>query len=330
METDLVTRAGIPFKSIPAAGLHGRGLKAISGIWQLTRGYFAARQIIREFKPDVLFFTGGYVAIPTGLAARKVPMALCLPDIEPALALRTLARRADLITVPAEESRAYFPADSRIEVVGYPTRLSLQKMPKNEALAVFGLSPDKPTLMVTGGSLGARSINQALVANLKTLLTEMQIIHLTGELSWPEVAAAQAELSEDLQKNYRPFAYLHDRMSAAFSAADLVVSRAGASTLGELPAFGVPAILVPYPHAWRYQKVNAEYLAGRGAAVVLKDEDLVDDLIPLVRELLVSDPEKRSQMQAVMQSLAMPQAANRIAQFLQELAESAKKEIGRS
>ena len=94
METDLVTRAGVPFKAIPAAGLHGVGFKALSGLWQLTRGYFAARKIIREFRPDVLFFTGGYVAIPTGLAGGKTPMVLCLPDIEPALALRTLARDA--------------------------------------------------------------------------------------------------------------------------------------------------------------------------------------------------------------------------------------------
>lgn len=329
METDLVARADIPFKAIPAAGLHGVGLKAISGLWQLTRGYFAARKIIDEFKPDVLFFTGGYVAIPTGFAGRKVPMVLCLPDIEPALALRTLSRRADLIAVPAEESRAYFPPEKRIEVVGYPTRPSMQPMPRETALAVFDLSPEKPTLMVTGGSLGARSINQAVAASLEALLTEIQIIHLTGTHTWPEVEAAHASLPEALAKNYRPFPYLHEQMRAAFSAADLVISRAGASTLGELPTFGVPAILVPYPHAWRYQKVNAEYLAKRGAAVMLRDEDLSAKLVPLVQELMIEKPEKRQQMQAVMHSLVVPDAANKIAQFLQELATSAKNEIGR-
>jgi UDP-N-acetylglucosamine--N-acetylmuramyl-(pentapeptide) pyrophosphoryl-undecaprenol N-acetylglucosamine transferase len=328
METDLVNRAGVPFKAIPAAGLHGVGLKAISGVWQLTRGYFAARKIIREFKPDVLFFTGGYVAIPTGLAGRKVPMALCLPDIEPALALRTLARSANLIAVPAEESKAFFSKKKRIEVVGYPTRPSMQPMPKEEALKLFGLSPDKPVLMVTGGSLGALSLNRAVIANLDALLSEVQVIHLAGERTWPEVADTQAELADDLTENYRPFAYLHDRMRAAFSAADLVVSRAGASTLGELPAFGVPAILVPYPHAWRYQKVNAEYLAGRGAAVVVRDEELAEQFLPLVKDLLIKNPENRYQMQIAMKSLAVPDAAKSIAQFLQELAESAKKEVG--
>ena len=328
MDTDLVTRAGVPFKAIPAAGLHGVGLKALSSLWKLTRGYFAARKIIREFKPDVLFFTGGYVAIPTGLAGSKVPTVLCLPDIEPALALRTLARQAALIAVPAEESKAYFPAGKRIEVVGYPTRPSMQPVPKKDALAAFDLTPDRPTLMVTGGSLGALSINRAVLANLEELLSEIQVIHLTGEATWPEVAAAQEKLAPDLAKYYRPYAFLHERMKAAFSAADLVVSRAGASTLGELPTFGVPAILVPYPHAWRYQKVNADYLASRGAAVIAADETLDEHLLPLVRELMIEDPEKRTQMQAAMQSLAVPDAAKKIADFLQEMAESAKKEVG--
>ena len=104
-------------------------------------------------------------------------------------------------------------------------------------------------------------------------------------------------------------------MKAAFSAADLVVSRAGASTLGELPTFGVPAILVPYPHAWRYQKVNADYLASRGAAVIAQDESLADELLPLVRSLMIENPEKRAGMQQKMQSLAVPDAAKKDCSF---------------
>ncbi len=325
METDLVSRAGIPFKAIPAAGLHGKGLKAIWGVWQLTRGYFAARKLVREFKPDVLFFTGGFVAIPTGLAGRKVPTLLCLPDIEPALALRTLARFADRIAVPAEESRAYFPAKKAVQVCGYPTRPDLKVMPRAEALLSFDLSPQLPTLLITGGSLGARSINQAVAAALPEWLNQMQVIHLTGSLTWPEVQAATADLPDALKKNYRAFPFLHEEMGAAFSAADLVVSRAGASTLGELPAYGLPAILVPYPHAWRYQKVNADHLASRGAAVVLRDEDLGAELSGLVIDLMLRQPEKRKQMQAAMQALAMPQAAEKIAGMLIDMASPANK-----
>lgn len=327
METDLVSRAGVPFKAIPAAGLHGKGLKAIWGLWQLLRGYFAARKLVAEFRPDTLFFTGGYVAVPTGLAGRRVPTLLCVPDIEPALALRSLVRFADIIAVPVEESRAYFPANKRVEVVGYPTRPSLKPLPRQQALQQFGLSPEKPTLLVTGGSLGARSINQALLAALPELLAEIQIIHLTGELSWPEVETARQALPVELAVNYRAYAFLHEEMGAALSAADLVVSRAGASVLGEYPLFGLPAILVPYPHAWRYQVVNAEYLVRRGAALLVRDEDLPTQLTDLVRQLLLDEPARRLEMQSAMKKLAMPDAASRIANLLQELANNKEKPL---
>jgi UDP-N-acetylglucosamine:LPS N-acetylglucosamine transferase len=156
------------------------------------------------------------------------------------------------------------------------------------------------------------------------LLSHMQVIHLTGELTWPEVQAGQEKLPVELAKNYRPCAFLHEEISAAFSAADLVVSRAGASILGELPAFSLPAILVPYPHAWRYQKVNAEYLAQRGAALIVRDEELSDKLLPVVLSLMPPSSEKTAQMRKAMQSLAAPLAAERVADILQELALSGK------
>jgi UDP-N-acetylglucosamine--N-acetylmuramyl-(pentapeptide) pyrophosphoryl-undecaprenol N-acetylglucosamine transferase len=319
IENDLVGRAGVPFKAIPAGGLHGVGLKVFKNLWQLIRGYFAARKLIREFKPDVLFFTGGYVAIPIGLAGHKVPILLCVPDIEPALALKTLSRFADRIAVPTEDSLAYFPEGKQVSVVGYPTRPELKVWDREEAFAQFELSPDKPTLLVTGGSLGALSINRALLAILPELLPEIQIIHLTGNRTWPEVETAMAELPDELSKNYRAYPFLYEAMGAAFTAADMVVSRAGASVIGELPHFNVPAILVPYPYAWRYQKINADYLARHGAAKIVRDEDLETDLLPQIKELIWDDS-KRSDMQAAMRALATPRAAAEIADLLVELA----------
>lgn len=323
METDLVRRAGVPFKSIPAAGLHGVGLRAFQSLWKLTRGYFAARRLIGEFKPDVLFFTGGYVAIPTGLAGRNIPTLLCQPDIEPAMALKTLARFADQIAVPVEESRRYFAPGKDVQVVGYPTRQEIRPWPQEEAFAAFNLKPGKPTLFVTGGSLGARSINRALVAALPELLPKVQVIHVTGETTWPEVEAASKTLPEDLASNYRVYPFLHERMAAAFSAADLVVSRAGASVLGELPIFGVPAILVPYPHAWRYQFNNAEFLTRKGAAELMKDEDLEEQLLTRVRTLLLEEPDRLMRMSMEIKKLASPDAAAKIANLLVELAAGA-------
>ncbi len=327
MEADLVRRAGVPFKSIPAAGVHGVGLKVVGNIFRLVRGYFAARKLVRDFHPDVLFFTGGYVAIPTGLAGVKSPIVLCLPDIEPNLALKTLSRFAARIAVPVEASRQYFAKKETVEVTGYPTRPSLTKLDRESAVATFDLDPQKPVLLVTGGSLGARSINQAVVAVLPKLLDFTQVIHLTGEQTWPVVEAILPNLSAEQKAAYRPFRFLHEEMNAAFSAADLVVSRGGGSVLGELPEFGLPAILVPYPHAWDTQIVNSGYLAERGAAVVVQDQDLGADLLPAIRELLLTDPARRNEMKSAMQSLAMPGAAGKIAEMLLNLTASAPADV---
>ena len=318
MEADLVTRAGIPFTSISAGGLHGVGIRTFGNLIKMGLGYFQARKLIRQFKPDVLFFTGGYVAAPVGLAGRVLPTMVCLPDIEPGLAIKVLARFADHVVVPAEESRQYFVSNQLISVTGYPVRQNLATIDKTDAAGKFDLDPDTPILMVMGGSLGARSINRALMDGLPQLLESMQVIHLSGDLSWPEVQAMQQQLPAPLAAKYRPYAYMHEDIGAAFSAADLIVSRAGASILGELPMFGLPAILVPYPHAWRYQRINAEYLVSKGAAVMLRDEDLKQNLLARVTELMQNETTRR-QMKQAMLAQAKPEAAKIIANILRQM-----------
>ncbi len=153
------------------------------------------------------------------------------------------------------------------------------------------MTEESPVLLVSGGSKGARSINNAVLANLPALVEMAQVIHITGELDWPVVEAKMKELTTDAICPLPAFPYLHEEMGAALAAADLALSRAGASTLGEYPLFGLPAILVPYPHAWRYQKVNADYLVQHGAAVMLEDAKLSDQLLPTVNDLLESSSE---------------------------------------
>jgi UDP-N-acetylglucosamine--N-acetylmuramyl-(pentapeptide) pyrophosphoryl-undecaprenol N-acetylglucosamine transferase len=185
----------------------------------------------------------------------------------------------------------------------------------------LGLDPDLHTLLVLGGSKGARSINQALLKLLPELLKEMQVVHISGELDWSEVEAVCTSLKDSLPcaERYKPFPYLHDEMGAALTAADLVVSRAGASCLGEYPLFGLPAILVPYPYAWRYQEVNAQYLSKKGAAEVVPDEEIATQLLSKVRELMTDDY-RREQMSQAMRTLVYPNAAESIASHLAELA----------
>ena len=312
MEADLVQREGIPYTAVPAAGVHGVGLRTLpKNLIKLMRGLLTSRKILREFKPDILFFTGGYVAVPLALAGWRVPSVLYVPDIEPGLALKALAWFADKITVTTPTSSAYFSRKERIVTTGYPLRSDLALWTKASACEKLGLDADAPVLLVFGGSKGARSINTALLAHLPALLERTQIVHLSGKLDWEMVQNARNALGQEQAEHYRAFDYLHE-MGMALAAADLVISRAGASSLGEFPFFGLPALLVPYPYAWRYQKVNAEYMSERGAALLVRDEDLDAQIFPLVDDLLKNE-QKLAEMSAAMQALAQPQAAEKIA-----------------
>jgi undecaprenyldiphospho-muramoylpentapeptide beta-N-acetylglucosaminyltransferase len=313
MEVSLVRRAGVRFAAVPAAGLHGVGLRALPGnLLSLLRGYFAARHEIKRFRPDAMFFTGGYVAVPVAMAGRGIPKAIFVPDIEPGLALRLVSRMAKLVMVTSDRSRDFYPESKEITVTGYPVRSELTQHSRESGRAALELDPDRATLLVFGGSRGARSINHALWRILPSLLEQCQVVHITGELDWPDVDKVRDQLAEDVASRYQAYAYLHEQMGAALAAADLVVSRAGASTMGEFPLFDLPAILVPYPHAWRYQKVNAEYLVSQGAAIELEDESLDKTLLPTVLSLL-EDRKRLKAMAAAAHRLAIPDAAEMIA-----------------
>lgn len=326
IEVELLRQKKVDFVEIPAAGIHGVGLSALPGnIWQIIKGFFASRRILNDFCPEVMFFTGGYLAVPMALAGRFIvsrrrrPKSLLyVPDIEPGLALQTLARFSDQIALTVEESMAYFRTPTKLVVTGYPTRRDLGSWSLKNARQVLNVLSNWPTLLVFGGSKGARSINRALLAQLPQLLEEMQIVHISGHLDWPEVEVIKTKLSDDLALRYHAYPYLHEEMGAALRVADIVVSRAGASVLGELPLFGLPAILVPYPYAWRYQEVNARYLERRGAAVVIQDERLADELLPAVKRL-ISNERQREKMQQAMRSLAKPNAAESVADLLHGL-----------
>ncbi len=318
MERDLVTKAGVDYISIPAAGIHGVGIHRLprNGI-QIIRGLIAARRVIKKFKPDQLFFTGGYVAVPMALAGLQIPTLLYVPDIEPGMALKYLARLANCIALTAEESKQYFPIKKKMVVTGYPVRAGLSAWEKDEAYRIFDLTPQLPTLLVTGGSLGSLSINNAITKLLPKLLKEMQIIHLTGKATWSQFEHVRETLSFEDAQRYRSYPYLYEKMGAAYTVSDLVISRAGASTLGEYPEFGIPAILVPYPYAWRYQKVNADYLVGRNAAVLLEDSEMHEKLLPLITGLM-EDHSRRQKMKEAMRKTANRNSTEVIAKLIIE------------
>jgi undecaprenyldiphospho-muramoylpentapeptide beta-N-acetylglucosaminyltransferase len=326
IEVDLISREEIEFTTIPAAGVHGVGLRNLPGnLWQIIKGFFSARRILKEFRPQVLFFTGGYLAVPVALAGRSIlsrktrpRIMVYVPDIEPGLALRILAMLSDQIAVTVEDSMNYFSSQSKIKVTGYPVRSQLRVDDKNAARLQLSLSKDLLTLLAFGGSKGAHSINMAILSVLPDLLRDIQVIHISGHLDWSDIEGAKKRLPVSLQVRYQAFPYLYQEMGTALSAADIVLSRAGAAVLGEFPLFGTPAILVPYPYAWRYQKVNARYLEDSGAAVVLQDNELNEKLLPTIQGLL-DDQHQRERMSQAMLSMATPKAAESIAGLLHGL-----------
>jgi UDP-N-acetylglucosamine--N-acetylmuramyl-(pentapeptide) pyrophosphoryl-undecaprenol N-acetylglucosamine transferase len=323
-ERPLIAEGGVAFTrydEVRAGPLHGVSLfKAAGSVVQLALGTAQAFALLLRQRPSALLLTGGWVGLPVALAAwvLRVPSLIYLPDIEPGLTIRALRPFASKVAVTAAESAPYF-RDGHILVTGYPLRGDVMSATRAAAQAHFGLEAGRKTLLVFGGSRGARTINQALLDALPALSQrdDLQIIHVTGTLDWDEIKTHLAMLGN--LPHYHPFAYLHREMGLAFAAADLVVSRSGASILGEFPFFGLPSILVPYPYAWRYQKVNADYLAARGAALVIQDADMSCELLGTITALL-DDEARLAQMREHAYALAQPDGAKQAAQALLRLA----------
>jgi UDP-N-acetylglucosamine--N-acetylmuramyl-(pentapeptide) pyrophosphoryl-undecaprenol N-acetylglucosamine transferase len=289
---------------------------------RLARGLKKSYRIVADWKPDVLFVTGGFVAAPVALACwlRRVPILVYLPDIEPGWAIKFLSVLATRIAVTAEASRKFLPA-RKVAVTGYPVRQALVRARSNkaEAQAHFGFDPAHKTILVLGGSKGAQTLNRALSKVLDQVLARWQVIHISGVQDAKEMQARRVQLSDEHKARYQLFAYLHsEEMGLALAAADVVVSRAGASILGEYPLMGLPAILVPYQFAWRYQKVNADYLVEQGAAVRLDAQDLEQTLWPTLESLL-SDEARLAAMKNSARGLAKPEAATVLASQLRAL-----------
>ncbi len=323
VEASLVSRAGLPFEPIAGGQVRGQTpWRLARNLGHIARGYRQARRLVQSFRPDVCFITGGWVTVPVALAARRggVPLVIYLPDMTPGLAVRALKHLAARVAVTVPETAAHFPG--KAVVTGYPVRRAVQEARREEGRRWLGIAPEENVVLVFGGSRGARSINRALTAGVERILPLAQVVHVTGSLDYPWVKRAAQALPPEAQARYHVYEYLHEEMPLALAAADLVVSRAGASVLGEFPARGLPAILVPYPHAGRHQEANARYLAQHGAAVIVDDERLSTDLVPTVVGLL-NDRPRRREMAARARALAVPDAAARIAQVVVQVARRA-------
>lgn len=321
IENDLIQRAGLPlvaWNRVQGGPLHGVSLfvKAVSMV-RLVIGIIQSFWLLLWQRPKAVFLTGGWVSIPVAVAAwlYRIPTVIFVPDIEPGRTLKVLGRFARVITATVGATARYYPTHKQVIETGYPLRPELLTATREDGIQYFGLDPAKRTLLIFGGSRGSRALNRAVYNNVEQLMAipDLQIIHISGKLDAVEVQSARANLALDWQTRYHIRDYVHE-MGLAFASADLVLSRAGASTLGELPLFGLPSVLIPLAYEWRYQEVNADWLAEQGAAIRL-DETEIEKLIPLLHELLTT-PARLSQMAAAARQLARTDGAENIAQVI--------------
>lgn len=330
---------------VPAAGYRMHHIDALPlprrAAWSLLRlpatihaAVRACERIIDEERPLAAITFGGYVSFPLdrACARRGVPLVIHEQNSVPGITNRIAARWADRVAVTFPGSADRFPG--RVVVTGNPVRPELLRLDREarreEALAHFRLHKRRATVLVFGGSQGARSLNRAVIDSYPhwPAPSRTQILHAAGPTLYREAAAAW-ERARALGTGplVRCVDYIDD-MALAYAAADVVVSRAGATTIAELTALGIPAVLVPYPHATRdHQRVNARALAQIGAALIIEDHELDGRRIAGAVGPLLSDEQARRRMAAVAAAFGRRDAAERLAQLVLEVARQPRRQV---
>ncbi len=324
IDKQILSRRGLPYDLIDAKPIPYRlSLQALSALLALVRSVRQSRAIIRRFGPHAVFTTGGFVGAAVGLAARwsRVPLALHAADAMPDRGNRLLSRWARAITTASRE--AADALGGAVAITGNPIRRELARATREDGVRELGLAPDLPTILVTGGSQGARRLNLAVLDALPELLDDLgvQVVHLAGSLDYETLRSQVADRLGEPER-YHLIEHLPNP-GLALAAADLAVTRAGAGSLAEICLHGVPMIVVPYPYAGGHQRLNAKPLADAGAAIIVEDEEFTAErLLEIARELF-GDGERRSRMAEAARAAARPRAARDVAEVLIQVARRA-------
>jgi UDP-N-acetylglucosamine--N-acetylmuramyl-(pentapeptide) pyrophosphoryl-undecaprenol N-acetylglucosamine transferase len=274
--------------------------------------------IINQFKPDIVISCGGYVAGPVGWVAAKmgIPLIIQEQNSYPGVTNRILGRDAEMIFTAFKEAENYFSVN-KTKMAGNPTRTALTKADKDTSYKTFGFSNNEKTLLVLGGSGGAKSINEAMQHHITTLHNDLnlQIIWQCGKRYYDKL---RRDVQPDRFRNLRLKDFIHD-MPAAYAVADLVISRAGALSCSELALTGKPSILVPSPNvAGDHQTKNARSMVQGGAAKLARDAELEANLVNLVKEVITNEQQLDAMSKAA-KKLARPDAAQTIAKEIIKL-----------
>ena len=322
MEMQRVPAAGYEIKGLPICGFDRRNLlRNIKVLYKIIKSQRMAKQIIRDFKPMVAVGVGGYASGPTlnQAAAMGIPCLIQEQNSYAGVTNKLLARKAKRICVAYDDMERFFPAEKIIKT-GNPVRQTLldNKITKEEARKTMGLDPSRKTILLVGGSLGARTMNESVMAHLDTIRnSDIQFIWQTGKYYSDEIARRLSQ--EEACPNLTVTDFISD-MAVAYSAADLVVSRAGASSISEFCLIGKPVILVPSPNvAEDHQTKNAMALVNRQAAICIKDAEATDKLIETAITT-VNNPDTLASLSENILKLALPNSADIIAQEVIKLA----------
>lgn len=315
MEMEKVPAAGYRIAGLPVSGFDRKRLwKNFGVLWKLWKSMRTAKKVLRDFAPDYAVGVGGYASGPMLKAAQKagIPTLLQEQNSYAGVTNKLLAAKARHICVAYPEMQRFFPAD-KIVMTGNPVRATLFNLDltPEEAKARLGFDPEKPLVLVTGGSLGARSINVAVSKAVDAILASgASVLWQTGKLYYPEYRGL-----ENGRKALKIVEFIAD-MDVAYRAADMMVSRAGASTISEIQLLGKASVLVPSPNvAEDHQTKNARALADRGAALMIPDAEVSDRLADTVSNL-VSDTSLRDNIAANARKMALPEADERITDLI--------------
>ena len=324
MEMEKVPAAGYEIIGLPVAGFDRKRLwRNVGVLIKLAKSLARAKKVVKDFKPDIAVGVGGYASGPVLKQAQRrgIPTVLQEQNSYAGVTNKLLAKKAAVICTAYPDMERFFPAD-RIVLTGNPVRAALLEcaLDREEAVKSLGFDPARPLLFVTGGSLGARTINDSVAASLKAFEEAgVQLLWQTGKL----YAAECAEKAKSYA-NVKAMPFIAD-MATAYRAADLVVARAGAGTISELELLGKPAILIPSPNvAEDHQRKNAEALSSRGAAVMIADAEAVEKLAPEVTAL-IGDKAKLASLSAAAKSLAKEGSADAIAETICSIVKSQQK-----
>lgn len=332
METRLVPREGFPIRTVTITNIsREKSMEALKHNAETLRNVIVAtgqaKKIIREFQPDVVIGTGGYVCYPVLKAAHslRIPTVVHESNAVPGLTTKLLAGSTDRILVGFEESRQYYKHRERVAVTGTPVRQEFKNTDKKAAREKLGLDPDKPLVVSVWGSLGAEFMNKTMVGFIQKALGNpfFGLIHSAGQSGYKEMLAdmERAGIKNAGEHGMDVREYIYD-MPLVMAAADLVLCRSGASTLSELAVLGRPAILVPSPNVVNnHQEKNARVLEKAGAAVLIPESEITDDKLLGSVSLLLSRPGTLDAMAEQMRKIGEADATEKIADIILDLAE---------